>query len=93
LHTLLLIIIIIIIIISLSLLQIDSRSLRFRLCVSPVTDSWIGWHNDSGFLTALTSAMYFDDETGQIIENPDPDGSAIYASSCVPLLARASCIR
>lgn len=24
-------------------------------------DGWIGWHNDSGFLTALTSAMFFDD--------------------------------
>jgi hypothetical protein len=37
-------------------------------------DAWIGWHNDSGFLTALTCDMYFDDETGKIIENPDPKG-------------------
>jgi len=37
-------------------------------------DGWIGWHNDSGFLTALTSAMFFDDETGQEISNPDPNG-------------------
>ena len=37
-------------------------------------DGWIGWHNDSGFLTALTSAMFFDDKTGQVVDNPDPDG-------------------
>lgn len=37
-------------------------------------DNWIGWHNDSGFLTALTSAMFFNDETGEIIANPDPNG-------------------
>jgi hypothetical protein len=27
-------------------------------------DGWIGWHNDSGFLTALTCDMYFNDDTG-----------------------------
>ncbi len=27
-------------------------------------DGWIGWHNDSGFLTALVSDMFFDDTTG-----------------------------
>jgi len=32
-----------------------------------VEDSWIGWHNDSGFLTALTSAMFFDDDKGNIM--------------------------
>ncbi len=37
-------------------------------------DSWIGWHNDSGFLTALASDMYFNDDTGEIITNPDPKG-------------------
>jgi isopenicillin N synthase-like dioxygenase len=37
-------------------------------------DGWIGWHNDSGFLTALTSAMFVDDSTGQTIPNPDPQG-------------------
>jgi hypothetical protein len=38
------------------------------------TDGWIGWHNDSGFLTALTAAMYFDEATGERIANPDPKG-------------------
>ena len=28
----------------------------------------------SGFLTALTSAMFFNDDTGEIIPNPDPMG-------------------
>ena len=27
------------------------------------SDSWIGWHNDSGFLTALAGDMYMDDVT------------------------------
>jgi isopenicillin N synthase-like dioxygenase len=36
-------------------------------------DSWIGWHNDSGFLTALAGDMYVDHTTGQCWgENPDP---------------------
>ena len=36
-------------------------------------DSWIGWHNDSGFLTALAGDMYFHNETGkQWEECPDP---------------------
>ncbi len=37
-------------------------------------DGWIGWHNDSGFLTALTRDMYFDHATGRRIDNPDPAG-------------------
>lgn len=35
-------------------------------------DSWIGWHNDSGFLTCLAGDMYVNDETGEEIECPDP---------------------
>lgn len=35
---------------------------------------WIGWHNDSGFLTALTGAMFFDEATGRPMANPDPEG-------------------
>jgi isopenicillin N synthase-like dioxygenase len=34
-------------------------------------DGWIGWHNDSGFLTALTPDMYLDKE-GREIDCPDP---------------------
>lgn len=37
-------------------------------------DSWFGWHNDSGFLTALTPDMYVNDDTGDEIVNPDPKG-------------------
>ena len=35
-------------------------------------DSWIGWHNDSGFLTALAGDLYVDHETGQPVDCPDP---------------------
>jgi len=28
-------------------------------------DNWIGWHNDSGFLTSLAGDLYIDDTTGQ----------------------------
>ena len=38
----------------------------------PVEDSWIGWHNDSGFLTALGGELYVNHETGQIVDCPDP---------------------
>ena len=36
-------------------------------------DSWIGWHNDSGFLTALAGDLYVNDETGEEIEPLDCD--------------------
>ena len=35
-------------------------------------DSWIGWHNDSGFLTALAGDLYVDHDTGQPVDCPDP---------------------
>mmetsp|Transcript_3472 Transcript_3472/g.4613 ORF Transcript_3472/g.4613 Transcript_3472/m.4613 type:complete len:420 (-) Transcript_3472:21-1280(-) len=38
----------------------------------PAEDSWIGWHNDSGFLTALAGDMYVDHKTGKAIACPDP---------------------
>jgi len=28
-------------------------------------DNWIGWHNDSGFLTSLAGDLYIDDTTGK----------------------------
>lgn len=31
-------------------------------------DNWIGWHNDSGFLTSLSGDMYVDDATGQPLD-------------------------
>eukprot|EP00429_Kryptoperidinium_foliaceum_P131740 CAMPEP_0176271042 /NCGR_PEP_ID=MMETSP0121_2-20121125/45004_1 /TAXON_ID=160619 /ORGANISM="Kryptoperidinium foliaceum, Strain CCMP 1326" /LENGTH=372 /DNA_ID=CAMNT_0017611191 /DNA_START=55 /DNA_END=1173 /DNA_ORIENTATION=- len=36
-------------------------------------DGWIGWHNDSGFFTALSPDLYVDDGTGEVIDNPDPE--------------------
>ena len=38
----------------------------------PPPDSWIGWHNDSGYLTALAGDMYVDDRTGVQVPLPDP---------------------
>lgn len=38
----------------------------------PSEDSWIGWHNDSGFLTALGGDMYVHHETGAVVDCPDP---------------------
>lgn len=35
-------------------------------------DSWIGWHNDSGFLTALAGDVYVNHTTGTIVDCPDP---------------------
>ena len=33
----------------------------------------IGWHNDSGYLTALAGDMYINHETGQVLDqHPDP---------------------
>jgi isopenicillin N synthase-like dioxygenase len=43
----------------------------------PRQDSWIGWHNDSGFLTALAGDFYLDDRTGTIIDCPD-DAAGLY---------------
>jgi isopenicillin N synthase-like dioxygenase len=40
---------------------------------TPKEDSWIGWHNDSGFLTALAGDMYVNDDTGNEINCPDPE--------------------
>mmetsp|Transcript_22064 Transcript_22064/g.51958 ORF Transcript_22064/g.51958 Transcript_22064/m.51958 type:complete len:272 (+) Transcript_22064:360-1175(+) len=39
----------------------------------PAEDSWIGWHNDSGFLTALSGDLYVNHQTGEVLpDNPDP---------------------
>lgn len=39
---------------------------------TPSQDSWTGWHNDSGFLTALAGDIYVDATTGEPVECPDP---------------------
>lgn len=36
-------------------------------------DDWCKWHKDHGALTGLTSAMFFDANSGQEIQNPDPN--------------------
>lgn len=55
-----------------------SRSCKARLlhyfpasATQKVGDLWCGEHTDHGSLTGLTSAMYFDDATGQECEAPD----------------------
>jgi isopenicillin N synthase-like dioxygenase len=35
---------------------------------SSMTDSWIGWHNDSGFFTALAGDAYIDHTSGDVID-------------------------
>jgi len=35
--------------------------------------NWCGWHNDHGSLTGLTSAMFFNEVTGEQVENTDKD--------------------
>jgi len=39
-------------------------------------DSWIGWHNDSGFLTALAGDMYINHETGEHLNSQSIDPNA-----------------
>lgn len=34
-------------------------------------DDWCKWHKDHGALTGLTRAIFFDEKSGQEIENPD----------------------
>lgn len=48
----------------------------------PSEDSWIGWHNDSGFLTALAGDLYVDHTTGAIVDCPDPDAGLYVATRC-----------
>jgi len=54
--------------------KIKGRMLYYYPTKAVADDGWIGWHNDSGFLTALTSALYFEDDTGKVVPNPDPQG-------------------
>ena len=39
-------------------------------------DNWIGWHNDSGFLTSLAGDMYVDDKTGKPLPQSEVDPQA-----------------
>lgn len=45
-------------------------------------DNWIGWHNDSGFLTSLAGDLFLDDETGKPIPQDQIDPEAgLYVTS------------
>jgi len=39
---------------------------------SPELDSWCGWHTDHSSITGLTSAIFRDVRTGEVITCPDP---------------------
>jgi len=54
--------------------KVKGRLLYYYPTDEDSEDGWIGWHNDSGFLTGLCSAMYFNDNTGEKMDNPDPTG-------------------
>ena len=47
-------------------------------------DSWIGWHNDSGFLTSLAGDLYIDDVTGQPLpaSEVDPEAGLYVTDRC-----------
>lgn len=49
----------------------------------PVEDEteWIGWHNDSGFLTALTPDMYFEHCSGKQVDNPEPEKAGLWVAA------------
>lgn len=40
-------------------------------------DSWCGWHNDHGSLTALAPGLFLDPQ-GNPVDNPDPDYAGLY---------------
>jgi len=54
--------------------KVKGRLLYYYPTEKDADDAWIGWHNDSGFLTALTGALFFEDNTGKVVPNPDPKG-------------------
>jgi isopenicillin N synthase-like dioxygenase len=53
-------------------------------------DGWIGWHNDSGFLTALTPDFYFEHQSGQVVPNPEPDTAGLWIAARDGTLHRIS---
>lgn len=42
--------------------------------------SWIGWHNDSGFLTALAGDLYLDHTTGKVLDTCPDDQAGLYVA-------------
>ncbi len=52
----------------------------------PPEGAWCGAHNDHGSLTALTSALFFDDASGAVVPCPDPAaGLYIFSRAGVPV--------
>jgi isopenicillin N synthase-like dioxygenase len=47
------------------------------------TAPWIGWHHDSGFLTALAGEWYVNDHTGNVITDLEhvPPGAGLYVAT------------
>jgi isopenicillin N synthase-like dioxygenase len=58
--------------------------------VAAKPDGWIGWHNDSGFLTALTPDTYFEHSTGRIVTNPEPETAGLWVAARGGTLHRVS---
>jgi isopenicillin N synthase-like dioxygenase len=42
------------------------------------SDNWIAWHNDSGFLTCLAPEKFLNHETGEVIDNPEPETAGLW---------------
>lgn len=45
---------------------------------SAAKDNWIAWHNDSGFLTCLAGEIFVNHDTGEKINNPEPDSAGLW---------------
>lgn len=43
-------------------------------------DGWIGWHNDSGFLTGLTPDIYLNHSSGELVPNPEPETAGLWVA-------------
>lgn len=41
-------------------------------------DSWLGWHNDSGFLTALAGELFVKHETGKVVPKSPDSNAGLY---------------
>ncbi|KAF4691145.1 hypothetical protein FOZ60_016133 [Perkinsus olseni] len=56
------------------------RLLYYYPTESKAEDAWIGWHNDSGFLTCLTPDIYVKHDTGELVANPDPLNAGLWVA-------------
>jgi isopenicillin N synthase-like dioxygenase len=57
--------------------KIKGRLLYYFPTTAESQDSWIGWHKDSGFLTALAGDLYLNHATGTIV-NQVPDKAGLH---------------